>query len=233
MAGEPWIKPHVEGTVDKGLSVLDANGFIQKRELKVGQVKNLQGFSSEFVFFTPAILYLYGGFRDSPFADLMYMTGTDIPLYYRKFAKPIFVGLEAPSNGNADWNYVLWAVHVEHWKAVSDWLVSITLSYSDHGEVAGVGEQLLTIVDPLAEERVLLYHDRLPRMSVYAFGLNGSKFRAYFKQPTEAYAKPVRVFDTPSAGMQVFAKALYGGGNPVDARTLHKAQNESTTRTES
>jgi len=69
------VVPHKEGLVSKGVAVLDENGFIQKYEFNVGQARNLIGFESEFVFFTPAILYLHGGFRDAPFADLMYRSG--------------------------------------------------------------------------------------------------------------------------------------------------------------
>jgi len=215
------VVPHKEGLVSKGVAVLDENGFIQKYEFNVGQARNLIGFESEFVFFTPAILYLHGGFRDAPFADLMYMSGTEIKLHYRNFAKPIFTGLEA-HNGNPDWNYVLWAVQKEHWKTLSDWLVSITLSYSRLGEVAGIGEQSLDITDPLAEERILVYHGQLRRTSVYAFGLNGSKFKAYFKQSTEPHIRPKLVFADPAEDMRYFAAALHQGLNPVDVRTAHK-----------
>lgn len=224
MDGE--LRPHVEGTVSHGKPVLDENGFVEKYELKTGQARNLQGFDSEFTFFTPAILYLHGGFRDAPFADLMYMTGRRLRLYYKKFAKPVFEGLEAPSNGNPDWNHVLWAVHSEDWKLISDWLVSITLSYSELGEVAGVGEQVFTVVDPLAEEKTVIYHGQLRRVTVYAFGLNGSKFRAYFKTPEGPLGRPKLVFDNPAADMKVFASALFGGANPVDARTIHRLKGE-------
>lgn len=216
--------PQPEGVVSKGMPVLDENGFIPKRELRVGQARNLRGFDAEYAFFTPAILYLHGGFRDAPLADLCYMTGTDIPFYYRKFGKPVFAGLEAPSNGNPDWNYVLWAVHKEHWPLVSDWLVSITLSYGELGEVAGIGQQELVVTDPLAAERTLVYHGGLPATKVTAFGLNGSRFRAYFR--AAPVGPPALVFDDPARDMQVFAQALHDGKNPVDARTLHRLKEE-------
>lgn len=219
--------PQPEGVAAKGSPVLDENGFIQKHELRVGQARNLRGFTDEFAFFTPAILYLHGGFRDAPLADLYYMGGADVRYYYRKFAKPVFAGLEAPSNGNPDWNHVLWAVHQEHWPLVSDWLVSITLSYNELGEVAGIGQQELEVVDPLAVERTLVYHGGLPTVKVSAFGLNGSKFRAYLTAGENPQTDPPRLtFDNPAQEMRVFAEALYGGKNPVDAKALHRLKEE-------
>lgn len=216
------LMPHQEGMVSRGTSVLDANGFIKKHELRLGQANTLQGFDEDFAFFTPAILYLHGGFRDSPLADLILMTGTDVNFYYRKFNRPIFRGLEARSNGDPAWNFVLWAVRREHWQTVADWLVSITLTYSETGEVAGIGEQPLQIVDPLAVDRVVFYANKLPTLSISAFGLNGSRFRSYFKPGDNMLMdQPSLVFDRPAEEMQVFASALYGGGNPVDAKAFH------------
>lgn len=215
---------HREGTVDKGRPVLDENGYIEKTELKVGQARNLRGFDDEFAFFTPAILYLHGGFRDAPLADLSYMTGVNVRFYYRKFAKPIFRGLDSQT-GDKDWNYALWAVRREHWQLLSDWLVSITLTYSEVGEVAGIGEQQFTVIDPLAAERTMIYHGGLPTLAVSAFGINGSKFRAYFKPGENPMLDlPRLVFDAPAEDMQVFADALYSGKNPVDARSFHNWQ---------
>lgn len=211
------LNPHPEGTVDKGRPVLDENGFIEKFELNVGQARNLRGFAEEFAFFTPAILYLRGGFRDAPLADLSYMTGVNVRFYYRKFARPIFRGLDS-RDGDKDWNHALWAVRREHWRLVSDWLVSITLTYSEVGEVAGIGEQRLVVTDPLAVERTVIYHGGLPTLEVSAFGINGSKFRAYLKPGADL---PGLAFDPPAEDMRVFAAALYGGGNPVDARSAH------------
>jgi hypothetical protein len=216
-----------EKIVAKGTSVLDANGFISKKELQVGQARSLQGFEQSHVFFTPAILYLHGNFHDAPLADLFYATGKDIEFFYKKFSKPIFRGLNAPSNGDVAWNYVLWAVRSEYWKLVSDWLVSITLAYSESNAMAGIGEQMLDIVDPLAESTTVINPSQLRRLTVYAFGLNGSAFCAYFTQDTVT-SRPTLRLDVPASAMKVFADAYYNGINPVDARTAYKkASHES------
>lgn len=221
---EDALKPHQEGVVSKGPSVLDANGFIRKHEMRFpASVKTLAGYAEEFVFFTPAILYLHGGFMDAPFADLMAVTGIDLKLYYKKFERPLFRGLEAPSNGNPDWNHALWAVRREFWQPLSDWLVSLTLTYRLSEAVAGVGEQHLTILDPLAADRMVLWPSTVPTINIASFGLRGSMFTASLSPPPAPLAGlPALSFGRPAKAMAVFAAALYDGKNPVNAAAYHQ-----------
>lgn len=223
------LKPQAQGAVARGPSVLDDRGFIPKYPLPVGRATDLRGLAREYAFFTPAVLYLHAGFRDAPLADLCATTGVDVRFYYHKFARPVFAGLEAPSNGNPDWNFVLWAVQLDHWPLVSDWLVSVTLTYAETREVAGIGQQELDVYDPLAADRAVILAPTLPLVRVAAFGLNGSRCRAYLAPPADPVAgRPTLAFDRPAADMRTFAAALYGGANPVDARQAHlrKAQPE-------
>ncbi len=217
-----YVQPAREGTAS-GDSVLDADGFIEKRELKVGQARSLAPLLDDFAFFTPAVLYLHGRFRDAPLADFVYMVAPDCKFYYRKFHRPMFRGLDAPSNGNPDWNFVLWAVRKDHWEDFANWMVSLTLTYEDERAVAGIGEQRFDVIDPLAADRSSVWHKGLPSIPVTAFGINGSKFRAGFVLGENMLMDPPRLrFFEPGEDMKVFTEALYGGGNPVDARAYHK-----------
>lgn len=219
MDGVPDL--HHEGVTARGAPVLDENGFLRKYPLRLGRAKTLAELVDEYAFFTPAVLYLHGGFRDSPLADLCLVTGIDVRFYYHKFSRPVFTGLEAPSNGNPDWNFVLWAVQRDHWRLTADWLVSLTLSYAESCEAAGIGEQELVVADPLAAERVVVHRGDRPLVDVGAFGLNGSRFRAYLK-PAPDLSPPRLTFDRPDETMRTFADALYGGFNPVNARATHR-----------
>ncbi len=204
-------------------SVLDADGFIKKYPLRLGNAKSLLEMSDEYTFFTPAILYLHGRFRDAPLADFTYMLAPDCKFYFHRFAKPIFRGLVALSNGNADWNYVLWAVPKQHWDALAAWLVSVTLTYEDEKMVAGIGEQELRIVDPLAVDKNVIWHNGIPTMTVYAFGINSSRCQAGLAVSPSIITEPPRlVLKEPDDGMKVFATALYDGRNPLDAKAYHK-----------
>lgn len=217
MAKEGQFSPMYEGVQYAG-PPLDERGFIRKQQLRVGAAKSLSEMSAEYVFFTPAPLYLFGAFTDAPLIDFMHAVGQDVPIYFKSFRSPVFRGLDNPATGDPGWNYGLWAVHREHWQALSDFLVSITLTYSEEGAVAGIGEHTLVIADPLAVDLNVVYTNRLPVLTVFAFGLNGSKFRAAIVPGTNHAIDPprLRVYGA-AAEMQIFAKALYGGKNPINA----------------
>jgi len=215
------FQPAQEGLVS-GDTVLDANGVLQKYELRLGKAKSLCELAADFVFFTPAVLYLKGRFIDAPLADFVYMMAPDCKFYFKKFGRPVFRGLTAP-NGDVDWNFVLWAIPKHHWEAFSAWMVGITLTYADTKEVAGIGEQRFEVVDPLAADRASVWHSGLPHLPVAAFGINGSRFKAGFVLGENVLMDPPRLtMFSPEGDMKVFADALYGGNNPLDARAYHK-----------
>lgn len=202
------LRPYREGTTAGG-QPLDARGFVKKEPLRLGRANSLLELAEEYAFFTPAVLYLYGRFRDAPLADFLHMF-PDAKLYYRKFDRPIFRGLEAPSNKNPDWNFVLWAVHTSYWRPLCDFLVSLTFTYEDESALAGVGEQQLSVIDPLAADLSVLYRNDLPQLTVTAFGLNGSRFRAAFEAGTGSIVSPPRLrFYGPDPRMVRFAQAIY------------------------
>ena len=211
------LKPQPEGVKFTGPPV-DQRGRVKKYELKTGQAKALLELQADYAFFTPAVLYL-NGFTDAPLIDFMFDMGEEVKFFYKKFRHPLFRGLEARSNGNPDWNFVLWAVELPFWQAVSDFLVSLTLKESDHKRVLGIGEQFFTILDPLAVDLCRFYHKGLTMLPVTAFGINGSDFREALVVGTDPLMEPpiLRRFAGDPA-MQVFASALYGGGNPVNAK---------------
>ena len=215
------LRPHREGVNDGGHSLLDPHGRVPKHELKLGNAKSLKDLLPDYALFTPAILYLHGGFTDAPLADLVHAV-PGLKFYYKKFTYPMFQGLDAV-NGNRDWNFALWLIERPLWKAVEDWMISITLAYSEDGEVAGIGLQPLNVIDALA-----VHHDAGLWTSpldvpVMAFGLNGSKVKLGFDvsfDPPKLRAFP------PGKTMRAFAHALYEGENPVNVRTQRRAGNE-------
>lgn len=214
-------KPHVHGTRFVGPPV-DANGRIPKYELKTGAA-GLTDLTGEYTFFTPAILYVHGNFQDGPLIDFMYDLNVEVKFYYKQFRKPLFRGLEARTNGDPAWNFALWAVRSEYFQALNDFLVSVTLTYRDDHTVAGVGEQLVSIPDPLRVDRTVLYDPAIPHVPVTVFGINGSRYRAALETSDRPFAAPPTLrFYAPDEAMVTFAKALYCGVNPIDARSAHQ-----------
>lgn len=211
--------PHKEGLVARNTQA-DVNGFIPKTPLPVASAASLGQLLNEYAFFTPAMLYLYTNFRDDPLIDFEYSMGEPVRFYYHKFQRVIFRGLEARSNGNPDWNYVLWAVERPFWPALSDFLVSVVLTDADEQSVYGVGEQTFAMLDPLAAERTIIYSNGLPVIPVTAFGVNGNHCRVALVQGRTLLEPPLLRLFPGDPSMQVYANALYRGDNPVNAREL-------------
>lgn len=227
-------RPHQEGVDARGESV-DSTGFVKKYQLPVGLARGLHEMAGDFAFFTPAPLYLYGRFRDAPLADYAAaVLPADVRFYYHKFSSGVFSGLDAPSNGDRDWNCVLWAVHTRFWPSFADWMVSLALTYGDVGEIAGVGLQEFTVPDPLAVDKAVVLSGAIPTVTVAAFGINGSRVRYAFERDGVLGVPRLRRYN-PDPEMRVFAAALYGGCNPVNARAVYRriakeGRNEDHTR---
>jgi len=205
VADEGGVPVGREGVFDRGRPLLGPTGFVPKYELP-GPRRPLAAYAAEYALFTPAPLYLYAGFRDAPLADLM-AERPGLRFYWARYDRPLFAGLEAPSNGDAGWNYGVWAVAPEHWQAVSDWLVSLALVAAD-GSVFRVGEQRLSVTEPQPEG-----DGPPPRVPVVAFGLDGDRFRAYFADGDDG--PPRLVFAPPSPAARAFATAWRAGANPL------------------
>jgi hypothetical protein len=197
---------------------VDARGIVRKLPLQVGQAESLLAMTAEYTFFTPAVLYLYGCFADAILIDLMRELGREVPLYHRRFAHPIFRGLELP-DGDADWNHVLWACRPADYEPLSTFLISLTLALSRNRVILCYGEQKLSVVDPLALERKGVYHDGLPWLDIYAFGINGSAGRVAFRQTGRSPAELPRLVRLEADGeIRASARALFAGDNPCIAR---------------
>lgn len=209
-------RPKVEGTQFLGPPV-DAFGIIEKPELRVGNAESLVVMTEEYAFFTPAILYLHAGFTDAPLIDAVWEMREDIPLFHRKFQQPIFRGLQA-SNGDEDWNYVLWAVQLPYWKYMHDFIASLTLAHADTQSLIRVGAQEFQIPDPLAIERAGYLLPTTPLLTIRSFGINGNKFRAGLVPGLRPFDPLILRFFPPEEDIRVFAEAYYKGQNPINAR---------------
>jgi hypothetical protein len=170
MAGKnPW-------KVAEGLSaaqIVSAQESVAKLPLPVGKASTLQQLSTDFVFFSPAALYLrelIGG--DQPWVDFCREFGLDIPFFHHRFNRPLFRHLNA-RDGDPAWNHVLWAVPKYAWQAFKVYVGSLTFIKDNLKHIDVVIVQELSIADPLARDLGVL-NDHLPNMPVYFFGLTGT-----------------------------------------------------------
>jgi hypothetical protein len=197
--------------------VVDQLGVMQKHPLQVGNAESLLAMSAEYVFFTPAVLYLHAGFTDVPLIDAVYELREDFKLYHKKFNNQIFHGLHT-ADGNKDWNYVLWAVETPYWDYLFKFIASLTLTRTDLGVLIRVGGQELQILDPLAVDRQKIVSNNLPMLKVHAFGVNGNTFRAGLAHGRRFFQQPSLLFFPPEEDIKVFAEAYFRGKNPINAR---------------
>lgn len=211
-----------EGLDFKGPSV-DPHGRLHKHELRVGEARSLADLQGEYVFFTPAVPYLLRVLDDGPLCDMMWELRTEVPFFYKKFTLPLFRRLDAP-DGDADWNYALWALRHEHWDYFLDFYCSVAVR--DHARhcLHRVAAQRVLIADPLASRSLTPF----PPVEVTAFGLNGSSFIAAFEQwPDPRLRPPTLRFYPPDEGTRVFARALGAGLNPHDAEEQFTLKKEA------
>lgn len=171
MAGKnPW-------KVAEGLSkaaIVSAQESVQKLPLPVGRANVLQQLSTDFVFFSPAALYLQGLIGgDQPWVDFCREFGFDIPFFHYKFHTPIFRHLTA-RDGDEAWNHVLWAVPRYAWEAFKIYVGSLTFIKDDLREIHVIIVQEIMALDPLARDYNILT-EQLPRLPVYFFGMTGTK----------------------------------------------------------
>ncbi len=199
-------------------NITDAHGVIQKYPLVLGEARALRSLTSDYVFFTPAILYLSGLFSDAVLIDFMQGVGTEVRFYHHKFQAPIFRGLLTP-DGDEDWNYVLWAIRKPFWKAFQDFLCSVTITKPDRRLLVGIGYQELKVLDPLTVDKHRIVTAESSVLGVGAFGLNGNKYIFAFQPSADPRVTlPLVQRYQPGQGMNAFAEALFAGKNPNDAR---------------
>lgn len=199
---------------------VDARGVIRKRPLPIGHAESLRAMAADFTFFTPAALYLHGKFGDAPLIDYMAELGEDVPLYYHRFDRPVFAGLETAS-GDADWNHVLWAVRREYWRSLLDFICSLTIAVCAERSTYRYGQQLFAIVDPIAADRSPIVHVRAERALVSTFGIYSNRYLAAF-QPGPGLGPPRLRFADPDPADRAAARAYFAGKNPLDAREHHQ-----------
>lgn len=199
---------------------VDARGVVRKYHFTVGPAESLAAFQEEWAFFTPAVMYLRGGFEDAYLIDYMYELQEEVRFCFHKFDRPLFDGLFTPT-GDADWNYVLWALRREYWDGFVDFVCSISVADVDAKHVWRYGLQEVDVVDPVAlSGRAVITAP--PLLRVGAFGIYGSRNRLYFRRSPSPFGAPRLASSQPHHEDVVFAKAYFEGRNPISAKERYR-----------
>jgi len=176
-----------------------------KYRIKFDGVRSL-GELSDYIWYTPAPIYLWGGFDDRNWHDLISKTG--VKLLWYKFQKPIFSGLECGSD--PDWNYTLWGADSKSWEKIADFVIESSAVNIPNSMVCRYGIQELVIFDPLVTDSSGLISETTPKINVNAFCALTNKWQICFSYPRPGeLPKTVRL--KPSAKHQRLANRVLQG----------------------
>lgn len=209
----PADKPWKEG-VGPPNRMIDPEACLFKHELKLGR-GTLTSLLTDFSFFTPALLYMYGALQtDGPLIDFMAEYRQEVELFYHKFNHRLFSGMVLP-DGDNDWERVLWAVRNQHACFLYDFLSSLCFVDVVQKRVIRIGVRRIAIDDPLAIDSQLVLSERIPRVEVTAFGVDGSD-RCVAVMPAKALLSlpTVRIFP-PRQELIDYAKRVFRGEVPI------------------
>jgi hypothetical protein len=116
-----------------------------------GSLDRLGSLVDRFVFFTPAVPFLFGRF---PIASLLSFCeeNPSTIFLHRKFQYPIFSGLVSDT-GDAAWNYAIWAIFRSLWDAFESHMLATTSLDSSAKFYATYPLTQVDIQDPLYLEK--------------------------------------------------------------------------------
>ena len=181
---------------------------------------SLAEYQQEFRFFTPALLYLYGGFSNNIFQDFVnqyqHTTNLRIAFFVYQAKHPIFQGLEAGTD--PVWNYHLFGLRRVHWTAFESFMLSVALAKMEEGVLIRIGYQEVEIADPIVLDRQRIVPTNLPLVTVVSYGVNSTKGAVALRSGTHPLMDPPRIaFHEAQQDHMAFARALWRGQNPHDA----------------
>lgn len=126
-----------------------------------GKLSDIPGY----VWYTPAILYLWGRYTDINLSDIVQQY--DLQIFWYRFDFPVFRGFTA--NGDPGWNHVLWAAKEEQWPKLVDAILESVQFDIPQKLLYQYALQQFTILDPLTMDRQRIIQVRHPVQLVYGF----------------------------------------------------------------
>jgi hypothetical protein len=190
------------GKFEQGESRLAAE-TVPKNKIKFSTVKRLSDVKG-FVWYTPAILYLWGRFWDLQWSDLLLKHS--VKLLWHKFDKPIFKGLVAESD---EWNYTLWAAKEDEWDTICDFILSSCVMDAESKTLIQYGLQTFSVVDPLLQDKSGIVSQSSSSVLINAFAVASNYYQVAFSPTEKFYDMPqVRTFK-PMAKQKLLALKMF------------------------
>lgn len=129
-----------------------------------------------YVWYTPAMLYLWGQYTDSNLADMVSQFSPKF--FWYQFSRPIFKGLEL--NGDRAWNHTLWAAKEDEWPKIVDHVLETVQLNLNTQRVFQYALQKLTVVDPLQLEKQATVTTSSSRFDIRSFAVLSNERQCAF-----------------------------------------------------
>lgn len=194
-----------------GLTASSSQAVVAKvhtQQAKVSAAATLRDLSSEYFFYTPALLYLHVNLMGrEPFQNFLEERKRDVVPLLLAFEQPIFANL---ANAKDNWNNVLLGMEHEPFTEFVQWLG--TLAFSDPGrqQLARLRYRQISIIDPIYLQKAAIIADNPPRVDVLAFCLDTNVGCYYIADPVDRFQLPTATYIPGSYDdTMAFARALY------------------------
>jgi hypothetical protein len=126
-------------------------------------LSDIQGY----VWYTPAILYLWGRYSEVNLSDLVQRH--DIKIFWYKFNKPIFQGLSV--GGDPSWNHTLWAAEQSQWLKLVNGILETVQFDTVFKKIYQYALQNLNVYDPFFADNKILISQNAPTINVNVFAV--------------------------------------------------------------
>lgn len=160
---------------------------ISKKRVEFRGVRTLKSVE-RYVFYSPAMLYLWGRFSDTPLTDIL--SRVDVPILWHRFEKPLFRGLV--SGLDASWNHVLWACPRDRWEEFSFAVIETAQVDTKRHVVYTYAVQEVTIYDPISIDNAVIFRpNETDRIQVQIFAVVTNKHQIAFSPTTKPHELPI------------------------------------------
>jgi len=195
--------------------------------LRVGAASSLRSLSGDYAFFNHACFFTWGGLDIDPVGDFLTRhPDRDCTVFHVEFRTPVLGGIAKPGRlyqAAAPYEYRLYGIPRPYWPNLKAELSAVSMVDRRLRRYHRAVTQDLTIVDPLALDRLAVLPATPPLVDVTLFGVDGTHHHALWRLVTSgAYPRAVVQHQTLSADSRRIADAILAG----HSRPLHATQPE-------
>jgi|TARA_R110002051_G_scaffold297430_3_gene363774 hypothetical protein len=161
----------------------------------------------EWVWYTPAPAFLWGGLGHAILSELQHELGFEY--YQATFRVSLFSGFDV--QGDAFWNNTLWACKQTEWEPFKEALLGVMNVDMENGLIVKYGLQELSVYDPVAVQNNSVITPDTPTLDVVAFGVMSNKSTIAFDVTSGAVERPHVYTVTPDPAFVEMADMLLSG----------------------